>query len=171
MSGQLRSDRFNGEERTPGTHWIGGWVGLRADMDAMGKRKILLLPGIETRCSARGPSLYRLSYLGSACDAYIPKTTFSVRGGGWKRENQSKYRDKFFDNDSMFSYVPTYKPRRKWKVAATEISCWASWIHSTSWHPTIFLRIHLKLACPCLLSSCLFPSGNQTNILHALLAT
>jgi hypothetical protein len=27
-------------ERAPGTHWIGGWVGLRAVLDAMVKRKI-----------------------------------------------------------------------------------------------------------------------------------
>jgi len=27
-------------ERAPGTHWIGVWVGLRADMDAEVKRKI-----------------------------------------------------------------------------------------------------------------------------------
>jgi len=24
---------------TPGTHWIGGWVGPRASLDAMAKRK------------------------------------------------------------------------------------------------------------------------------------
>jgi hypothetical protein len=30
-------------ERTPGTHWIGGWVGLRAGLDAGARRKILCL--------------------------------------------------------------------------------------------------------------------------------
>jgi hypothetical protein len=29
------------EERTPGTHWIGGWVGPRAGLDAGARRKIL----------------------------------------------------------------------------------------------------------------------------------
>jgi hypothetical protein len=29
------------------THWIGGWVGPRAGLDDVGKRKILPLPGIE----------------------------------------------------------------------------------------------------------------------------
>jgi hypothetical protein len=29
------------EERAPGTHWIGGWVGPRAGLDAVQKRKIL----------------------------------------------------------------------------------------------------------------------------------
>jgi hypothetical protein len=46
-----RPDRFTSEERDPGTHWIGGWEGLRAGLDAVKKRKILPLPGIE-----QGPS-------------------------------------------------------------------------------------------------------------------
>jgi hypothetical protein len=28
-------------ERTPDTHWIGGWVGLRLGLDAGARRKIL----------------------------------------------------------------------------------------------------------------------------------
>jgi hypothetical protein len=31
----------------PGTHWIGGWVGLRAGLDAVEKAKDLALPGFE----------------------------------------------------------------------------------------------------------------------------
>jgi hypothetical protein len=31
---------FIPRERTPGTHWIGGWVGPRAVLDAVVKRKI-----------------------------------------------------------------------------------------------------------------------------------
>jgi len=31
----LRSDRFTAKERAPGTHWIGGWVGPRAVLDAV----------------------------------------------------------------------------------------------------------------------------------------
>jgi hypothetical protein len=34
-------------ERAPGTHWIGGWVGPRAGLDDMEKRKFLTLPGLE----------------------------------------------------------------------------------------------------------------------------
>jgi hypothetical protein len=33
--------RFTHRERTPGTHWIGGWVGPRAGLDTVSKRKIL----------------------------------------------------------------------------------------------------------------------------------
>jgi hypothetical protein len=32
--------RFTPRERAPGTHWIGGWVGPRAILDAVVKRKI-----------------------------------------------------------------------------------------------------------------------------------
>jgi hypothetical protein len=32
--------RFTPRERDPGTHWIGGWVGPRAVLDAVVKRKI-----------------------------------------------------------------------------------------------------------------------------------
>jgi hypothetical protein len=34
-----RPDRFIPKERAPGTHWIGGWVGPRAILDAVVKRK------------------------------------------------------------------------------------------------------------------------------------
>jgi hypothetical protein len=36
----LRSGSFTRRERAPGTHWIGGWVGPRAVLDAVEKRKI-----------------------------------------------------------------------------------------------------------------------------------
>jgi hypothetical protein len=35
-----RPGRFTARERAPGTHWIGGWVGPRAVLDAVMKRKI-----------------------------------------------------------------------------------------------------------------------------------
>jgi hypothetical protein len=38
-----RPGRFTPKERTPGTHWKGGWVGPRAVLDAVVKRKILSL--------------------------------------------------------------------------------------------------------------------------------
>jgi hypothetical protein len=41
-------------EIPPGTHWIGDWVGPRAGLDAVEKRKTLLVTG--------SLSLYRLSY-------------------------------------------------------------------------------------------------------------
>jgi hypothetical protein len=40
----------------PGTHWIGRWVGPRAGLDDVEKRKFLNLPGLKFRplgCPAR----------------------------------------------------------------------------------------------------------------------
>jgi hypothetical protein len=56
---------FTRGERTPGTHWIGGWVDPRAGLDNVEKRKFLTLPGLELRLlslPARSESLYRLRY-------------------------------------------------------------------------------------------------------------
>jgi len=42
--------RFNPGEKTPGTRWIGGWVGVRAGLDTEARGKIISpLPGIEPR--------------------------------------------------------------------------------------------------------------------------
>jgi hypothetical protein len=63
-----RPCRFTPEERVTSTHWIGGWVGPRAGLDYLEKRKFLTLPGLELRPlgrPARSQSLYRLSYPGS----------------------------------------------------------------------------------------------------------
>jgi len=52
VSGHLHTPgRFTLEERDPGTHWIEGWVGPRAGMDTVAKRKnpITTLLGIEPR--------------------------------------------------------------------------------------------------------------------------
>jgi hypothetical protein len=45
-----RPCRFTPRERGPSTHWIGGWVGPRAGLDALEKKKkILPLPGFTHR--------------------------------------------------------------------------------------------------------------------------
>jgi hypothetical protein len=38
--------RFAPGERTPGTHWVGGWVGPRIGLDDVERRKISPLPGL-----------------------------------------------------------------------------------------------------------------------------
>jgi hypothetical protein len=48
-----RPGRFTSGERAPGTHWIGGWVDLRAGLDDLEKRKFLTLPGLELRSLCR----------------------------------------------------------------------------------------------------------------------
>jgi hypothetical protein len=40
-------------KKSPGTHWIGGWVDPKADMDDMGKRKFCTLSGLELRPLSR----------------------------------------------------------------------------------------------------------------------
>jgi hypothetical protein len=44
-----RPGRFTPGERAPSPHWIGGWVGPRASLDDVEKRKFLTLPGLELR--------------------------------------------------------------------------------------------------------------------------
>jgi hypothetical protein len=63
-----RPCRFTPGERAPGAHWIGGWVGPRASLHDVEKRKFLTLPGLELRPlgrPARTQTLYRLRYSGS----------------------------------------------------------------------------------------------------------
>jgi hypothetical protein len=58
-------DCFTPREIGPGTPWIGGWVGPRASLDDVEKRKFLIASGLELRLlarSARSQSLYRLRY-------------------------------------------------------------------------------------------------------------
>jgi hypothetical protein len=44
-----RPCRFTPGERVPGTLWIRDWVGHRAGLDAVKKRKLLTLPGLRLR--------------------------------------------------------------------------------------------------------------------------
>jgi hypothetical protein len=44
--------RFTPGEIVPGTHWIEGWVGPRASLDVVEKKKILPLLGSEPRPSS-----------------------------------------------------------------------------------------------------------------------
>jgi hypothetical protein len=46
--------------KSPGTHWIGGWVGLRAGLDAGAGRKIL--------CPCRGSNLASMCVLPAICE-------------------------------------------------------------------------------------------------------
>jgi hypothetical protein len=53
--------RFSPSERTPGTHWIGGWMGLRIGLDIEARRKLFASDGnqisvvqsVETEISLR----------------------------------------------------------------------------------------------------------------------
>jgi hypothetical protein len=46
-------------ERTPSTHWTGGWVGPRASLDAEARGKILCLcQGLNPGCPVHSQTLY-----------------------------------------------------------------------------------------------------------------
>jgi hypothetical protein len=77
-----RPSRFTSRERTPGTLWIGGWVGPRAVLDVVVKRKI---PSPRRESNPRTPivqpvaqRLYRLSYHGSPRPIYLYFNTLLV---------------------------------------------------------------------------------------------
>jgi hypothetical protein len=51
--------RFTPSERAPGNHWIGGWVGPRAGLDAVVRKKFPVPAGTRTPDHpARSPALY-----------------------------------------------------------------------------------------------------------------
>jgi hypothetical protein len=55
---------FTHRKRASGTHWTGRWVGPRAGLDDVEKRKFLALPGLEIEPLGRpagSQSLYRLA--------------------------------------------------------------------------------------------------------------
>jgi hypothetical protein len=60
-----RPGRFTPRERAPCTPWLGSWVGPRAGLDTVSKRKITS-PRRESKTDhpARRQSLYRLRYRG-----------------------------------------------------------------------------------------------------------
>jgi hypothetical protein len=68
MSGQLHAPaalsppHHRGGRRSPGAHWIGGWVGPRVSLDTMEKRKILYCHELNLGRPARSPLLHWLSY-------------------------------------------------------------------------------------------------------------
>jgi hypothetical protein len=59
-----RPGRFTPGAKASDTNWIAAWVGPRAGLDGVEKRKFFTLLGLELR-PARSQSLYRLRYPGS----------------------------------------------------------------------------------------------------------
>jgi hypothetical protein len=55
--------RFTPRERARGTHWIGGWVGPRAVLDVVVKRKI---PSLRRESNPRTPIIQPLHYFSNA---------------------------------------------------------------------------------------------------------
>jgi hypothetical protein len=59
-----RPGRFTSRERAPSTHWLGGWVGSRAVLDAVVKRKI---PSPRRESNPRTPIVQPVAQLYTDC--------------------------------------------------------------------------------------------------------
>jgi hypothetical protein len=66
VSGQLHAPgRFTPGKRAPDAHWRGVWMGPRAGLEAVAKRKILASAGTRTPVVHSVAKSYLLSYPGS----------------------------------------------------------------------------------------------------------
>jgi hypothetical protein len=64
----LRPGHFTPSERAPGTHWIGGWVGPTAVLDAAVKRKI---PSPRRESNPRTPIVQPVAHWHTLCTLFI----------------------------------------------------------------------------------------------------
>jgi len=90
-----RSSRFTTRERAPGTHWIRGWVGPRACLDAVVKRKI---PSPCRDSNSRASSAIPLSYPGSSFQYKLRQrhAHSACHHLQYRNEHQSSFWRKFF---------------------------------------------------------------------------
>jgi hypothetical protein len=73
-----RPSRFTPGEIAPGTYWIGGWVGPRAGMDDVQKRKFLTLPGLELQPLGRPARSHSLSRMPKRKSRYAISTACDI---------------------------------------------------------------------------------------------
>jgi hypothetical protein len=86
-----RPGRFTPGERAPGTHWIGGWVGLRAGLNDLEKRKFLTPPGLELRPLGR-PARSNCPGCDEAYEEPITEDGVQCSGSQqWSHEDYSSY--------------------------------------------------------------------------------
>jgi hypothetical protein len=89
------------EEEAPDTHWIGGWVRLRAGLDAVESRRSKESnPGRRFRSQA----LYRLSYIGSWNNGFWCKT-HTRRCGQMRNVSTSKLSGTYRVQCALWGYV------------------------------------------------------------------
>jgi hypothetical protein len=95
---------FTPGEIAPGTHWIGGWMGPSASLDAVEKRQILPLPGIEPRPSSRSPSQLRKMFKINVIFRFKQKYFFALIMKPLQGHNVSVW------ENSLTPRLPTYVP-------------------------------------------------------------
>jgi hypothetical protein len=102
-----RPGRFTPGERASGTHWLGGWVDLRAGLDDLEKRQFLTLPGLELRPLGRLTTVasryieYAIPALNLSCSTWhswsVPATRGRVSqgprqgGGNWYKSSKRQH--------------------------------------------------------------------------------
>jgi hypothetical protein len=107
--------RFNTGERTPATHWIGGWVDPRAGLNDVEKRKFLTLPGLELRSlgrPARSQSLYWLGYLGSY------------------RADNALLESRYFDGIHFLDTLYIFEQNVNYRINRSSLFSWINYITS-----------------------------------------
>jgi hypothetical protein len=62
VNGQLHAPAALSRIKITGVHWIGGWVGPRAGLDALEKKEICPFRESNPGCPACSPPLYKPSY-------------------------------------------------------------------------------------------------------------
>jgi hypothetical protein len=122
-------------ERTPGTHWTGGWVDPRAGLDAEAKRKILCLcRGSNPSRPVRSHTLYWLSYPGSISgiisNIKLESNNIDVKSVKWRHAIRPYIRNGIYERGSDLT----------WTLIFPDVC---------SLYTQLKPRSHFSVCCPC----------------------
>jgi hypothetical protein len=139
--------RFTPWERTPGTHWIGGWVSFRDGLDTEAREKILCLcRGSNPSCPVCSRTLYWLSYPTIETERALADTEHSICKGCRLQDRNVLWIinwEKEFQNISVaFTWNGSWKrrPPTLQRVPGPGLKAGASKICSRNKHYTTTLR-------------------------------
>jgi hypothetical protein len=134
---------------TPGTHWIGGWVGPRAGLDDVERRKILHSQEWNPGSLVRSLLLHRLSYPDSQL------TCSTQKGGGERLKIQS--------NPIIFFLVININSCEIWRYVLMDLPFSGRW---EMWPVCCLLRArrvveHPRVPAVVLYVICIYKSFNK----------